>query len=249
MKRPVFAGNWKMHHGPSSARAFVERFLLRFTPRDDRSVVIFPPAPSIEAVSELVRMRADVGVGIQNIWHEDKGAFTGESSAVIAKEAGAQYALVGHSERRHVFGETDAKTAHKCAAAARNGLTPILCVGELAAEREVGETNEVVLRQLNVGILELSPDVIATMAFAYEPVWAIGTGHNARPEDASAVHAVMRAALHERVGQRAEEIPILYGGSVSVANASSLLAAPGVDGLLVGGASLDPETWATICTT
>jgi triosephosphate isomerase len=155
--------------------------------------------------------------------------------------------LVGHSERRHVFGETNAETALKCAASVRNGLTPILCVGELLTQREAGETNDVVLKQLHAGLGTLTPDIVSSMAIAYEPVWAIGTGKTATPDDAASVHAVLRHALREVVGVASESIPILYGGSVSAANAAALLAATGVDGLLVGGASLDVESWLAIC--
>ncbi len=249
MRQPVFAANWKMNHGPSAARAFVAQFTARWSPRADRTVILFPPALSVTTVVAALSSRSDIGVGVQNIWTEDKGAFTGESSAPMARDAGARFVLVGHSERRHVFGETDAQTALKCAAAARSELTPILCVGELLAQREGGETEPVVLRQLDAGLGELSSQEIASMAIAYEPVWAIGTGKNATPDDASAVHAEIRRALHERVGDAATTIPILYGGSVNPTNASSLLAADDVDGLLVGGASLSPDDWARICGT
>jgi triosephosphate isomerase len=167
----------------------------------------------------------------------------------MARDAGARFALVGHSERRHVFGETDEQTALKCAAAARNELTPILCVGELLAQREAGETETVVLRQLGAGLAKLSSAAVASMAIAYEPVWAIGTGKTATPHDASTVHAEIRKALHAQVGEVAVSIPILYGGSVNAGNARTLLAAKDVDGLLVGGASLAADEWARICAT
>lgn len=247
MRRPVFAANWKMNNGPTAARAFIAAFSARWAPRDDRSVIFFPPALSLSAVVNALGSRADLGVGVQNIWTEDKGAFTGENSAPMAKDAGARFALVGHSERRHVFGETEAETALKCAAAVRAGLTPVLCVGELLSQRESGTTNQVVLTQLRAGLGTLAPDVISSMAIAYEPVWAIGTGKTATPNDAAMVHAVIRTALRERVGSGADALPILYGGSVNGSNAAALLAAPGVDGLLVGGASLDVDGWITIC--
>ena len=247
MQRPVFAANWKMNQGPSAARAFVAAFCARWTPRTDRTVVLFPPALSLTTVVESLGSRDDLGVGVQNIWTEDKGAFTGESSAPMAKDAGATYVLVGHSERRHVFGETDEETARKCAAAARSELTPILCVDELLSEREAGTTTDVVLRQLRAGLSAISGDVVSTMAIAYEPVWAIGTGRTATPEDAAAVHETIRAALKQTVGARAGSVPILYGGSVNPSNAKQLLGATGVDGLLVGGASLDVESWVSIC--
>ncbi len=247
MRRPVFAANWKMNHGPTAARAFVAGFTARWSPRDDRTVLLFPPAISLTTVVHALGSREDIGVGVQNIWTDDTGAFTGESSAPMAKDAGARFVLVGHSERRHVFGETDAEAAKKCAAAARNDLTPILCVGELLAERESGATFDVVLRQLDAGLSLLDADAIASMAIAYEPVWAIGSGKTATPSDASAVHAQLRHALEKRVGAAARAIPILYGGSVNAGNATSLLSASGVDGLLVGGASLEPDTWVSIC--
>ena len=238
-----------MNNGPTEARAFIAAFTARWTPRVDRTVIFFPPALSLTAVVHALGGRSDVDVGVQNIWTDDKGAFTGENSAPIAKDAGARYALVGHSERRHVFGETDAQTAKKCAAAARSGITPMLCVGELLAEREAGATNDVVLRQLKAGLAELSADTIASMAIAYEPVWAIGTGKTATPDDAAAVHAAIRALLEAKLAARAADVPILYGGSVNTGNAKALLSTPGIDGLLVGGASLDVAGWITICDT
>ncbi len=247
MQRPVFAANWKMNHGPTDARAMIAAFTARWSPRPDRTVIIFPSALSLTTVVHALGSRRDIRVGVQNIWTEDKGAFTGENSAPMAKDAGATFVLVGHSERRHVFGETDAQTAKKCAAAVRSGLTPVLCVGELLAERESGTMEDVVLRQLDAGLQDLDDDAIALMAIAYEPVWAIGTGKTATPDDAAAVHTEIRAALAKRLGDRAANVPILYGGSVTTGNATALLAAENVDGLLVGGASLDAVVWASIC--
>lgn len=246
MRKPVLAANWKMNHGPSDARAFMRTFLARYARRGDRSVIIFPPAATLSALVEATKERQDILLGVQNIYWEDKGAFTGEISAPIARDAGARFALVGHSERRHVFGEKDDETRRKCAAAARAGLRPMLCVGEKLEERRAGETDTVVLRQLRAGVSDLDPAHMAQMLVAYEPVWAIGTGQTAEPRDASAVHAVIRTALEQLAGDRAKEIPILYGGSVNAGNAQALLSSPGVDGLLVGGASLDAEGWATI---
>lgn len=249
MQRPVFAANWKMNHGPSDARAFLRAFLAHYARRADRQVLIFPPAVTLPAVVEGLRERPDIRVGVQNIHWEDKGAFTGEISAPIARDAGATFVLVGHSERRHVFGEDDATAGRKVQAALRAGLHPVLCVGETLAQREAGETTEVVLRQLRAGLDGVDPQHGSTLLVAYEPVWAIGTGRNATPDDAAAVHAVLRAELRAMFGERAITLPILYGGSVNRGNASSLLAAAGVDGLLVGGASLDAEGWATIART
>jgi triosephosphate isomerase (TIM) len=249
MRRPVLAANWKMNHGPSDARAFMRTFLVRYARRSDRSVLIFPPAAALPAVAEAVKDRPDIQLGAQNIHWEDKGAFTGEMSAAIARDAGARFVLIGHSERRHVFGETDDETRKKCAAALRAGLRPMLCVGEKLEERRAGDTDKIVLRQLRAALAELDAAHMAQMLIAYEPVWAIGTGQTAQPQDASAVHSVIRAALKQIAAERASEIPVLYGGSVNSGNAEALLAAQDVDGLLVGGASLDPETWATIART
>jgi triosephosphate isomerase len=249
MQRPVFAANWKMHHGPTAARAFVASFLARFTRRPDRTVILFPPAVSVHPVVAARADRTDIKVGVQNIHSEEKGAFTGETSAPMARDAGAELTLVGHSERRHVFGETDAQAARKCAVAIANGLTPVLCVGETITQREAGATVDVVLEQLRAGISELDDRAVTSLVIAYEPVWAIGTGRTATPEDAATVHAVIRDMLLQRAGRDGRSIPILYGGSVNRQNAASLLAASEVDGLLVGGASLDPEAWAAIAGT
>lgn len=247
MLKPIFAANWKMNHGPTDARAFMRSFLAHF-PRDtDRTVVFFPPALTLHAVQAALEHRPEILVGVQNVHHEPSGAFTGELSAGIARDAGARLVLVGHSERRHVFGETDKQTGKKCELVARAGLIPVLCVGETLAEREGELTEEVVLRQLSAGIAALDTAHVGSMLVAYEPVWAIGTGRTATPDDAAIVHTAIRAELRERIAERAAVVPILYGGSVNRGNAKLLLAAPNVDGLLVGGASLDAGNWAAIC--
>ena len=245
--QPVLAANWKMNLGPSAARAFVERFAGLHQPRIDRTIILCPSALAFAATRDALQHRPDIRLGVQNVHWEEKGAFTGEDSAVIAADAGASFVLVGHSERRHVFGETEAESAKKCAKIVEHGLTPILCVGEKVEQRERGETESVVLHQLRTGLSTLSPEDIRDAIVAYEPVWAIGTGRTATPEDAAAVHRVIRAALVELIGEAGRAVPILYGGSVTPANAKSLLAAPEVGGLLVGGASLDPKSWAEIC--
>ncbi|MBK8062096.1 MAG: triose-phosphate isomerase [Gemmatimonadetes bacterium] len=249
MQRPVFAANWKMNHGPSDARAFMRSFLAHFARRTDRQVIFFPPAVTLTTVLEMIKERQDILVGVQNIHWEDKGAFTGELSAGMARDAGATVALVGHSERRHIFGETDEQTGLKVAAAVRAGLTPMLCVGETLEEREQGRTEQVVLRQLRAGIANIDPHHVATMLVAYEPVWAIGTGRTATPDDAGVIHVLIRQELVGLLGERGNAIPICYGGSANRGNASALLAAPEVDGLLVGGASLDAEGWSSIVRT
>ena len=246
---PIFAANWKMHLGPDEARRYVERFLAAFKTRSDRTVILCPPAISMEAVAGALRERPDVALGAQNVWSEPKGAFTGETSAPMAAEVGARFVLVGHSERRHVFGETIAQTAAKCAAVVAAGMRPVLCVGETLAQREQEETEEVVLEQLAGGLQRVATGDAAGVIVAYEPVWAIGTGKTATPADASAVHAVIRRSLLQRLGDAGAPVPILYGGSVNAGNAAALVSAPEVSGLLVGGASLDPEGWAAICRT
>jgi triosephosphate isomerase len=240
-----------MNNGPTEARAFMTAFLAQYAPRSDRTVALFPPALSLAVVREALRGRTDVQLGVQNIHTEAKGAFTGESSAPMARDAGASLALVGHSERRHVFGESDEATAKKCAIALQHGVTPMLCVGEKLEQRERGQTDEVVLRQLRAGLSQIAQTDIAKVLIAYEPVWAIGTGKTATPADATAVHEILRSELGKLAGsgERGAEIPILYGGSVNRDNARALLSSREVDGLLVGGASLEPGSWSAIAST
>jgi len=245
--KPVIAANWKLNHTPSDARAFLQRFLAQVPKLNERTLVFFPSALTLSTVIDGLKERPEVWVGVQNVHAEAQGAFTGENSVLMARDMGARVILVGHSERRHVFGETDAQTTKKMALIVQARLTPMLCVGETLAEREAGRTAEVVERQLSAGLAELDDNQVGGIMLAYEPVWAIGTGRTATPEDASEIHAVLRRALVSRVGERAATgIPILYGGSVNRGNASQLLAAPDVDGLLVGGASLDADSWASI---
>jgi len=246
VKRPVLAANWKMNNGPTAAKTFMDTFLASYPPRTDRTVIIFPPAVSLTTVATAASSRTDILAGIQNIHWGEKGAFTGEISAPMAKDAGAAVVLVGHSERRHVFGETDAQCAQKCAAASKAKLAFMLCVGETIQQREAGETERLVTRQLREGLSQTSNLIAADFMLAYEPVWAIGTGLTASAGDASAIHTVLRSELREMIGTRADEIPILYGGSVNATNAGNLLAAPEVDGLLVGGASVEVSSWLVI---
>lgn len=251
MNHWVLAANWKMNNGPTEARAFMAAFLAMYTPRQDRSIVIFPPALSVATVRDTLGGRTDIHLGVQNIHTEPKGAFTGENSAPMARDAGAQFALVGHSERRHVFGESDETTGKKCAVAFQHALTPMLCVGEKIDQREDGQTEAIVLRQLRAGLSLVGKKDLSRVFIAYEPVWAIGTGMTATPADASAVHSVIRDELGRilRSGEAAADVPILYGGSVNRDNARSLLSAADVDGLLVGGASLDATSWNVIAST
>jgi len=247
MRPLIFAANWKMHLPPAEASAFAARFLELTRPVGSRSLWFFPSAVSLQATAQAFGGRPDIQVGAQDVYWEPKGAFTGATSVPLAQGAGATGALVGHSERRHVFGETDADTGRKVRAVLAAGLTPMLCVGEKLEQREAGDTEAVALRQLRAGLAGLPPAELARVRVAYEPVWAIGTGRNATPADAALVHAAIRAEL-ARLGA-AGRIPVLYGGSVNRGNAAALLAEPEIDGVLVGGASLDPEGWAAIVET
>ncbi len=238
----IIAGNWKMHLGPAATRAFFEELRLDEIP-DRQELVIFPSVVSLATASAARPER--VRLGVQNIHWESEGAFTGEVSASMARDAGAHFALIGHSERRHVFGETDEQVALKTGAALRGGLVPIVCVGETLEERRAGRVEEVILRQLDAVLPELAP--AARVLIAYEPVWAIGTGETATPRDASEAHGTLRRRLVAGLGtDRALDVPLLYGGSVKPGNAAELLAADEVDGVLVGGASLDPASFAQI---
>ena len=238
----IIAGNWKMHHGPDATRGFFDAF----SPPDPgpEEILIFPPAVSLAAAAGAAP--SGVALGVQNIHWEDAGAFTGETSAPMAREAGARFALVGHSERRHVFGETDAQVRRKVEACLRHGLVPVVCVGETLEERRAGRLAGVILRQLGAVMDPLAGADGARFLVAYEPVWAIGTGETATPGDASEAHAILRTRLAESLGSAAGGVPILYGGSVKPGNAADLLSAPEVDGVLVGGASLDPASFAAI---
>ena len=243
--RPLlYAANWKMHHGPAAARTFLERFQELTRPVAGRRLWFFPPAISIGAACQAVQHRPDITVGAQNVHWEAKGAFTGELSIPLVTEVGARAVLVGHSERRHLFGETDEQVGRKVAAALKAGLTPVLCVGETLAEREAGRTEHVVTRQVDAVTERVAPGEWERVVLAYEPVWAIGTGRNATPDDAAQVHQLIRFELGRRGVQA--RVPILYGGSVNQGNVLALTAREEVDGVLVGGASLDADGWAEL---
>ena len=246
MRRLLFAANWKMHLGPAEARAYLKTFRTRYGRHEDRTVWFFPPAVSLEAAADAVREREDLLVGVQDIHWEAKGAFTGGVSAPLAAQAGAKAALVGHSERRQLFGETDDDTRRKTAAALAAGLVPLLCVGETLAERDAGHTLPVVRRQLSGALGGLDGGALRRVLIAYEPVWAIGTGRNATPQDAALVHREIRSWL---AAHGAGETRVVYGGSVSLKNIAELLVEPELDGALVGGASLNPESWAELVQT
>ena len=246
MTRMVIAGNWKMHHGPSAARQFFEAFSPNLAKGEPR-IVIFPPAISLSTAAEALRGRPEVDLGIQNIHWQPQGAFTGEHSARMAMVAGARYALVGHSERRHVFGETDAEVELKVSAANAELLTPVVCVGETLEERLAGRVEEIIVRQLDAALSGFSQEGVESLLVAYEPVWAIGTGEIATADDVVAAHGILRSRLRESRGDTfAAAVPLLYGGSVNSDNAADLLSLPDVNGVLVGGASLDADSFAKI---
>ncbi len=245
MSRPLlYAANWKMHHGPAAARAFASRFLELTAPAPARDLWFFPPAVSIAVTADACARRSDIRVGAQHTHWEPKGAFTGEISMAMAAEAGASAVLIGHSERRHLFGETDEQVAKQTVAALTAGLIPLVCVGETLSEREGGRTEGVVLRQIEAVAARVPLQAWRTAVIAYEPVWAIGTGRNATPDDAAQVHRLIRGELLRR-GMQAR-VRILYGGSVNQGNVLTLLAQVELDGVLVGGASLDPDGWAEL---
>jgi triosephosphate isomerase (TIM) len=246
MRRLLFAANWKMQLGPDEARDFCRRFRARFTPAVDRDTWFFPSAVSLEATAKALHDFPSTKVGAQDVHWEPKGAFTGAISVPLVRAAGGTVVLVGHSERRHVFGEREEETARKLRAVLSGGLLPILCLGETLAQRERGETEAVVARQLLTAIDGLSEADRLKLVIAYEPVWAIGTGRNATPEDAAAMHRGIRRRLGN---EAAGSTRMLYGGSVNAGNVANLLAQEEIEGVLVGGASLDPEGWAEICST
>lgn len=240
----IYAANWKMNHGPAAAREYAEKFLALTSAVEGRSLWFFPPVVSLGALCQSMQGRRDISIGAQNVHWESKGAFTGEISIPMVMEAGARIVLVGHSERRHLFGETDEQVGLKTKATLKAGVTPLVCVGETLAEREGGRTEQVVIRQIGTVLQVVEPADWAKIVVAYEPVWAIGTGKNATPEDAAQLHELIRAELRRH--DIAARVPVLYGGSVNLGNVLSLLARPELDGVLVGGASLDPEKWAEL---
>lgn len=228
---------------------FVQKLAYNLDPTDTEvvEVVVCPPFTALRSVQTVIDAdRLQFGLGAQNCHWQEKGAFTGEVSPLMLAKLDVSYVVVGHSERRHIFGETDEQVAKKVRAVIDHGMRPILCVGETLEQREAGSTSEVVVSQLDAGTGKVSQNEADKLVIAYEPVWAIGTGKNALPEDANSVAVLVRERLAERFGQASERIRILYGGSVKAGNVASFVAQPHVDGALVGGASLDPEEFARI---
>jgi triosephosphate isomerase len=239
---PMIAGNWKMHGSRESVAALLTGIKSAASNASSVEIVVFPPFVFLEQTQDLLSDTA-IAWGGQNLCAEPAGAFTGEVSASMLLEFGCRYVLIGHSERRQLFGENDQLIAKKFDLARKVGLIPILCVGETLAEREAGRTQDIVARQLAAVLEEGLHDAIV----AYEPVWAIGTGLTATPEQAQEVHAAIRSQVAARDAAIAAELRILYGGSVKSSNAAQLFAMPDVDGALVGGASLDAAEFMRIC--
>jgi len=242
MKRKLIAGNWKMNGGLAQNQALVQSILAGM-PAQACAVAVCVPAPYLAQVAELLRGSA-IDLGAQDVSAHEQGAYTGEVSVAMLKDFAARYVIVGHSERRQYHGETDEWVAQKAQRALSAGVTPIVCVGETLAQREAGQTEEVVKRQL-AAVVHLNGHCISEIALAYEPVWAIGTGKTASPEQAQAVHAVLRAQLRAATAHP-ERVAMLYGGSMNATNAASLLAMPDIDGGLIGGAALKAADFLSI---
>jgi triosephosphate isomerase len=245
MRKTLVAGNWKLNGSKDSIQELLKGILAGMA-EAKTDVAVCAPYIYIPLVEEILS-GTDVGYGSESISEHDSGAFTGEIAGSMLKEFSCQYAIVGHSERRTLFGEQDADTANKFAAARKHGLTPILCIGELLEERENGTTEEVVARQLDAVIELEGIEALNDAVIAYEPVWAIGTGMTASPQQAQDVHAFIRAKIAKRDEAVAEKVQILYGGSVNGGNADELFAMEDIDGGLIGGASLKAEDFLAIC--
>lgn len=246
MRTPLIAANWKMFKNPAESRACAEALLGLCVDNTRDEIVVFPTAISLSIVIDTLS-GSNIAVGAQNMHFAEEGAYTGEISAPMLVAVGARFVLIGHSERRQYFCETDETVNQKLHSALRHGLTPIVCIGEVLQEREAGKTEEVLTRQIDRALLNISPEHASPIVIAYEPVWAIGTGKTATPELAAQAHLLIRSEVARRLTREiAENMRILYGGSVRPDNAKALLTQPGIDGALVGGASLKPESFAEI---
>lgn len=242
----MIAGNWKMNGSTSSVKELIAGIKAGMASVNKAAVVVCPPALYIAQVMAAIA-GSKIKCGSQNVCDQDKGAFTGELAGSMLKDLGCEYAIIGHSERRSLYGESDALIAQRFATARRSGIKPIFCIGETLAEREKGVTNEVCNRQIDAVIKLEGVTALADGVIAYEPVWAIGTGKTASPEQAQAVHAFIREKIAKLDARVAAGLQILYGGSMNAANAAELLAQPDIDGGLIGGASLKAEDFLTIC--
>ena len=245
-RTPVLAGNWKMFKTVAETVDYLNEFKILTQYTEGCEIVIAPPFPALAAAAEAVQ-GSSIRIAAQNLHWEKEGAFTGEVSAPMLRAAGCSDVIIGHSERRQYFGETDETVNRRVRAALEGGLRPIVCVGETLAEREAGQTTDVLLRQIDGALASLTPESASPIIVAYEPVWAIGTGRTATPEIAEEAHQTLRDRVRKNLGaETAERLRILYGGSVKPANIQGLMACPNIDGGLVGGASLEPALMAAI---
>lgn len=246
MRTPLIAANWKMYKTPAQAAEYVNAFLPLVSGHDRDEIVLCPSDTSLSTVIPAVA-GSNVAVGGQNIHWAEEGAYTGETSAVMLKAIGATHVIIGHSERRQYFNETDETVNKKLVTALKHKLIPIVCIGEVLAEREAGQTDDVLRRQTSLALAGIKLEEAQRIVIAYEPVWAIGTGKTATPEIAAEAHLTIRSEVARLLGREvADGMRILYGGSVKPDNATSLLNQPEIDGALVGGASLDPQSFAKI---
>jgi triosephosphate isomerase len=246
-RKNIIAANWKMNMTPSETASFLDTFLQAFDEATSVDIVIAPPFVSLAKAHELMASHPAVCLSAQNMSHETSGAFTGETSAAMLKEVGCQFVILGHSERRSLYGEDDAVINKKVHAALAAGLLPILCIGESLEERDGGQLEFVLSQQLEGSLANVDASQMGSIVIAYEPVWAIGTGRTATPEQAQETQAYVRSVIERLYGAGvAEAIRIQYGGSVKPGNAAELISQPDIDGFLVGGASLDPASFADI---
>lgn len=246
MRKPIIAGNWKMNKTASETKKLIAELIPLVKDVTDVDVVVCPPFVNIETASEALK-GSNIGLGVQNMYFEESGAYTGEIAPGMLLELGVKYVIIGHSERRQYFGETDELVNRKVKAALKFGLIPIVCVGEKLEEREAGVTSEVVCKQTKLALLGLRGDEADGVVIAYEPIWAIGTGKTATAEDANETIAAIRGAVKEAFSREtAEKIRIQYGGSMKPSNAAELMAKPEIDGGLIGGAALKAEDFSMI---
>ncbi len=247
-RRPIIAGNWKMNKTATEARDLAGKLIPLVASVRDRDIVLAPTFTSLQTVAESIK-GTNLALAAQNLFWEDKGAFTGEISAEMLLALGCKYVIIGHSERRQYFGETDETVNKKIRQALNKGLLPIVCVGELLSEREAGKANNVIERQIAGAFKGVTAAEMQKIVVAYEPVWAIGTGKTATPDQANEIHAFIRSKVKAMYSTEvAEALRIQYGGSVTPDNVSQLMAKPDIDGALVGGASLKPESFAALAT-
>ncbi len=246
-RRPLIAANWKMYKTLEETRAFFQEFIPKIKEIVDRDIIVAPPFTSLSEASNLVKEVPFCHIAAQNMHFEEQGAFTGEISPLMLKAIGVSFVIIGHSERRHIFGESDDIIGKKVKSAITHGICPILCVGETLEQREQGRTNEVISMQLDAGLSLISLEEMESVTIAYEPVWAIGTGKTATPELAQEVHSFIRNLIAQKFNSPiAENLRLLYGGSVKPENVTGLMNQPDIDGVLVGGASLEVNSFEKI---